>query len=692
MKEPADNQNIKKVMDLFLISFLALYFEVLFIRWIPSSVQIMAFFTNIVLLASFLGLGLGCLLAEAKFKFMNLFLFLVLGILLTVLLFRQVDISVQLLQGEILRGFYAAKGVNFLIIIAIFFCLISLLFVPLGQQLGISLRSFPPLVSYSLNIFGSILGVVAFSYLSSLMLSPVYWFIVGLALSLWFIAGTLKKLLLNAGVFFLALCAVARMDAFSCWSPYQKVDINPMSFSSQEEPQDFSLSINNTFLQLALNLSDERMMLVPYLKHYKAIYEFPYTLLKPKHVLVLGAGSGNDVSAALRKGAEAIDAVEIDPLIARLGRTLHTERPYLSPKVKVFVDDARSYIRRTNKTYGIITFGYLDAHRVLSQFSSVRMDNFIYTKESFSDIKKRLEPGGYIVLTYLGSRRWIEEKLFFGLKEVFGQDVRAIRTTTYKPDDTVILVAGDGVRNLVLPESPYFKFDKEFSGPGRFISDDWPYLYLQERGIPVHYIIILLFVLLFSAGAIQNTNKLNWRRFNAHFFFLGAGFLLLETVSITRFALLFGSTWVVNSAVFVSILVMILLANAAVAKVRNININIVYILLFSAIFLNWLIKPAAYLSFHPALSVIFSSAAMSLPLFFAGIIFAGSFKKATDITGVFGFNLLGAIVGGLCEYMSMWSGFNLLYLVAMAMYAMSFFSFMSNEKARQMPVARGEPK
>ena len=65
---------------------------------------------------------------------------------------------------------------------------------------------------------------------------------------------------------------------------------------------------------------------------------------------------------------------------------------------------------------------------------------------------------------------------------------------------------------------------------------------------------------------------------------------------------------------------------------------------------------------------------MSLPLFFAGIIFASSFKKASDITGVFGFNLLGAIIGGLCEYISMWSGFNFLYLVAMVMYSASLLS------------------
>ncbi|MDP2941839.1 MAG: hypothetical protein Q8N85_06295 [Candidatus Omnitrophota bacterium] len=667
------NNKLKNAIDLFLISFLALYFEILFIRWIPCSIQIIAFFTNIVLLASFLGLGIGCLLSEAKFKLINIFFLLVLSIVLLVFIFKQVNVSTELLQGEILRGFYAAKGVNFLLIIATIFCFISLLFVPLGQQLGISLKLFPPLTAYSLNILGSIFGVAAFSYVSHLMVRPPYWFIIGLYAALWFTIKPLKKLLLNLGIGFLIIYIVSQMDPASFWSPYQKVDIKPVSFSSQEKPQDFYISINNTHLQFAFNLSDERVMAAPHLKHYKEIYEFPYAFFQPKKVLVLGAGSGNDVSAAIRKGAEEIDAVEIDPFIARLGSDLHPEKPYQSPKVKVFVDDARSFIRRTDKAYDLITFGYLDAHRVLSQFSSVRIDNFIYTKESFSDIKKRLAPGGYIVLTYLGFRRWIEEKLFFGLQAVFGQDVRAIRTTTYNPGDTVILVAGEGARRLTLPASPYFKFDETFNGAGKFISDNWPYLYLKNRGVPVHYLIILLFVLFFSKWAVQNASKLTWKLFNPHFFFLGAGFLLLETVSITRFALLFGSTWIVNSVVFISIMVMILLANIVVGKARNININVIYTLLFGSIFINWLIKPGAYLSFNHALSVFFSSTIMSLPLFFAGIIFASSFKKTKDITGVFGFNLLGAIAGGLCEYLSMWSGFNFLYLVAMGMYIASFF-------------------
>ncbi|MDP2905698.1 MAG: class I SAM-dependent methyltransferase [Candidatus Omnitrophota bacterium] len=674
MRELTKNEKLKNAVDLFLISFLALYFEILFIRWIPSSIQITAFFTNIVLIASFLGLGTGCLLSKIKFKLINIFPSLVLGCILLVFALKKVNISTELLQGEILRGFYAAKGINFFFIIAALFCFISLLFVPLGQQLGINLKSFPPLTAYSLNILGGIAGVAVFSYVSFLEIKPFCWFIIGLCAALWFVMRPVKTLLLNIGICFLIIYAVSLVDPASYWSPYQKIDIEPILYSRSDKPRDFCISINNTQLQFALDLSEGHVIKAPYLKHYKAIYEFPYTLFKPENILVLGAGSGNDVSAAIRNGAEEIDAVEIDPFIARLGRGLHPEKPYLSPNVNVFVDDARSFIRRTDKTYDLITFGYLDAHRVLSQFSSVRMDNFIYTLESFSDIKKRLKPGGHVVLTYLGFRRWIEEKLFFGLKEVFGEDTAAVRTTTYNPNDTIILIAGTGARRLALPESPYFKFDRTFTGTGSFISDDWPYLYLKHRGIPLHYLVILLFVLFFSHWMINKAAKLTRKQFNAHFFFLGAGFLLLETASITRFALLFGGTWLVNSAVFVSIMIMILFANTVVAKRRDININVVYALLLGSIFINWLIKPGAYLSFNHTLSAVFSSVIMSLPLFFSGIIFASSFKKAGDIAVVFSCNLLGAVAGGLCEYISMWSGFNFLYLVAMGIYLLSFLN------------------
>src|SRR5437763_6015129 len=55
-------------------------------------------------------------------------------------------------------------------------------------------------------------------------------------------------------------------------------------------------------------------------------------------------------------------------------------------------------------------------------------------------------------------------------------------------------------------------------------------------------------------------------RFDGRMFFLGAAFMLLETKAVVQLALLFGSTWIVNSMVFFTALVLILLANLFVLK------------------------------------------------------------------------------------------------------------------------------
>src|SRR5260370_6507723 len=73
---------------------------------------------------------------------------------------------------------------------------------------------------------------------------------------------------------------------------------------------------------------------------------------------------------------------------------------------------------------------------------------------------------------------------------------------------------------------------------------------------------------------------------NAQMFFLGAGFMLLETKGVVHMALLFGSTWVVNSIVFFSILVMILLGNLYVIAVRPRRTWPYYVLLIVALVVN----------------------------------------------------------------------------------------------------------
>ena len=662
---------LAKVTDLFLISFVTLFFEILFIRWIPSSIQIIAYFTNIILISAFLGLGIGCLLTDHRSNLLNLFPFFMLGYVTLARMFHNVELNAAFLQTEHLLGFYEGK-VNFLLVVVIVFIFNTILFIPLGQKLGRCLKDFKPLVAYSINILGSILGIVAFSFLSYRMTVPVYWFLLGLTLTLWFYRSSVKQLAPQVLIFSVILLVVHPQGKGAYWSPYYKIDLNPIISERLQKTIGYEIAANNMFHQNAFNLSEASIQESPGLSRYKNIYEFPYKLFHPQDVLILGAGSGNDASAALRMGSKEIYAVEIDPFIASLGKSLHQEKPYRSKRVHLVVDDARSFIKKTDKKFDLITFGYLDAHKVLSQFSSVRLDNFIYTKESFQDVKARLKPDGVLSLTYYVFKEWVAAKLYVALKEVFKDDLKVVRTSTYVEDDTAIFLAGPGVRGMGAVDSPDFKMYEGFDKNVQPIRDDWPYLYLMKKGIPLHYIIIILSVLGMSVLGVFCFKFMSIKEFNAHFFFLGSGFMLLETTSITRFALLFGSTWIVNSAVIISILTMILLATLYVEKYKRVNINLTYILLMSALFLNWLLKPEFFLGLDRYLGIIISSGLLSLPILFAGIIFAVSFRESKNVSSDFAYNLLGAIVGGCCEYFSMLTGFRFLFILAMAMYFLSY--------------------
>ena len=105
-------------------------------------------------------------------------------------------------------------------------------------------------------------------------------------------------------------------------------------------------------------------------------------------------------------------AVEIDPAIASLGRKLHKESPYANPRVTLVIDDARSYFHRARSgEYAAVVFGFLDSHRLLSAFSSVRLDNFIYTEEAMREVQRILAPGGRVALSFASNRKWIHERL-----------------------------------------------------------------------------------------------------------------------------------------------------------------------------------------------------------------------------------------------------------------------------------------
>ncbi len=681
--------------DLFLASFLALFMEVMFIRWVPSYERVLAYFTNFVLIASFLGLGLGSMLARWRRDLMRYEPLLVL-LLVVVALGFNLFVKTQTLTQDVLYtdiNRAALLTVPLLFTLVIFFLLITATFMPLGQKIGAGLLTTrSTLNGYILNILGSVLGVVAFSAVSFLQLSPGWWFGLALLPLLWFVRREKVLLCANLVAVLIIITNVAVAGGGFVWSPYHKITASPLAIlrstgqlsvyndpdqqAAQVLPPEFGfhVAVDEDFLQMALNLSPAAVARYPFLRHNLEHYDLAYRIpnFPYKDVLIVGAGTGNDTAAALRHGAQHVDAVEIDPAIVQLGRSRHPEHPYDDPRVTVYVDDARSFFHKTTHRYDMVVFGLLDSHRLFSSMSSVRLDSFVFTVESFREVRGLLKDQGLVVVEHGLGAPFMEARMYAILTEAYGM-APAMSETKETPGYTFI--TGPGLRQYLGVQQP------QSAGLVEPATDDWPFLYLEGRELPRQYGIALVTLLTISLASVFGCSGGRLRRIDLHFFFLGSAFLLIETLSVTRFALLFGSTWVVNSIVFTAILLVILLANLIMQRLSTVNLRLCYTLLAISILVNFLYPIHDLLGVRLWLRLVVAMVLMGSPLFFAAFVFAHSFKRSATPDLAFASNLLGAVVGGLAEYSTLIIGFRHQLLVALVMYALSYAALLGKRKA-----------
>jgi hypothetical protein len=206
-------------------------------------------------------------------------------------------------------------------------------------------------------------------------------------------------------------------------------------------------------------------------------------------------------------------------------------------------------------------------------------------------------------------------------------------------------------------------------------TDDYPFLYLQHREVPVFYLVSIGLILLVSAIGVRVVGG-PMRAMSPHLdlFFMGAAFLLLETKSVVQFALLFGTTWVVNALVFGGILLSVLAAVIVARRVRLPRPAVLFPLLFAAVAVSWFVEPRALLSLDPAWRFIASIAVYFSPIFLANLVFAQRFAIAEDSTAAFGANLLGAMVGGVVEYAALVTGYQALAVLVALLYAAAWLT------------------
>jgi hypothetical protein len=693
----------RTLLDLFLVSFTLLFFELTCIRWFASTVIFLTFFTNLVLMACFLGMSVGCLAASRRYSFVRtvlpLTLISVAAALGTAWAYNHygqlaVDVGSQRSPQMVYFGTeYRAKDPSkFLIPVeaigAVFFVLIALMFIGLGQTLGRCFNaSSSRTAAYSADILGSLAGIGAFSAASYLNTTPHFWFAVAACLCLYF-ARPWTVWQVGSAIVLLMLVAISAYGldephGETFWSGYYKIHYDPLKGS---------INVNNLAHQ---DMHDMRT--------FQGAYSLPHELLSrigqppADQMLIIGAGSGNDVAAALAAGVGHIDAVEIDPRISRIGQEDHPNHPYDdTAHVTRYFDDGRSFVRHTNKHYDLALYALVDSLVLHSGYSSLRLESFLFTKEAFADVKAKLKPGGLFVMYNYYRQGWIVARLAKMAAEVFGTEPVVISLpyqAKIEPGDsqadhfTVILVTNGPspvlgeIRHLLdfspdagaaVPKVGMAAVDT--STTKLLPSDDWPFLYLKERGIPYKPSATgMLLIGSLSVLILLIFAPVRRVRPNGRMFFLGAGFMLLETRGVVQMALLFGATCIVNSIVFAAILVMVLLANLTVQFLRPRRLLPVYVALAVALLVNFFVPPAVFLALGTGgIRAALACAIVFVPVYFAGIIFSTAFRESVQPDVDFGSNIAGVILGGLSEYLSLIVGFKWLLIVALGYYGLSY--------------------
>jgi len=701
----------KDQISLLLISFLGLFYELAFIRWLPANVLSLAYFANVVLISCFLGIGLGCMLSGRRDLF-GFFPWLMLAMIIIFLLFRNFEVMAPSRDSEwIWISDEAASKIKtshfklgILPTLVVIFSLNTALFVPIGQRMGALMEKFEPLRAYSINILGSVLGVAAFaalSFVGGFLNSPELWFGLAGLISLWFFIESRRALALAAVPFVLVTLLMTASSKEDIWSPYYSIQLR------QRQNNCVALFVNKFFHQEAVDFNSDPVE--------EAKYSVPYFFKQPKKVLVLGAGTGNDVAIALRHGATEVTAVEIDPMIVELGRHLHPCRPYDHPGVRVVVDDARSFLKKTREKFDMIVFGTLDSHALLSGLSTVRLDNYVYTVECLEGAKKCLADDGIAVLMFSAPVDWIGDRLIDMSATVFKDPHTIVFLGEKSRLFGLMILAGPGVQKIGPREYSGRLLQVDYQTVERFMvgvgpndsghriefaeikkveprpdlpMDDWPYLYLKHKSIPAHYLKAIALMSLLSIAAVYAASPKANRGIDLNFFSLGCAFMLLETKCVTTLSLIFGSTWIVNAFVFGAILLMILLANAWVLKRGVRSINAVYALLGMSLLLNYVLPVSTFLGLGYWARSLLGVFWAALPMFFSAILFAVHFRSARNIGWVFGSNLVGAVLGGFLEYSSMATGLNFLFVMAAVFYLISFLSTRGRNFSAELSPAK----
>lgn len=645
------------VARLLLSSFLMLFLELALIRWLGANVVHLSYFSNFVLLGSFLGIGAGFLISRRTWSIWPASMPLLAALVAAVLL---VPVTIQR-QGDDVIYFTSLEvdGPPAWIALPVVFLLVAAILAGPAEQVGRCFARLPPLTAYRWDLVGSLLGIGAFTLLSFLRAPSVVWGVVACAAYLVLTPTRISRVVSAFGtVVVVGLLVMETAATGVSWSPYYKV--------TTDKP----VEVGDGFLLIKANGVPHQLMAPAEWKmdQGEQIYTAPYRRLPDNdlgNVLVVGAGSGSDVAIALRQGARHVDAVDIDPRILQIGREANIDRPYDDPAVDVHTNDGRAFLEGAERQYyDLVLFALPDSLTLVNGASQIRLESFLFTTEAMRSVKEHLAPGGAFAMYNYYREPWLIDRLANTANEVFGHYPCVDLYGGNQAVITIGLTVADQACETVWQPSG------EVIEPA---TDDAPFLYFRGDSFPPLYAITLGGILLLSLVVVRVLGgPAREMRPYADLFFMGAAFLLLETKNVATFALLFGTTWFVNALVFAGVLVVVLAAVETTRRFRTPPLPVVFAGIAGALALAWLVPTDLLLGLPFVPRLLTATALAFLPIFLANVAFSKRFAESADSQAAFAVNLLGAIVGGCLEYAALVTGYHALLIVTGGLYLVAF--------------------
>jgi hypothetical protein len=635
------------------LSFLMLFVELALIRWTGSNILYLSYFSNFILLASFLGIGLGFLRAGAR---RDLFPLAPIGLAALVAFVRLFPVEIDRSGTELI--FFGALGTQSglppWLTLPVLFLGVAGVMTLIGEGVARTFRRFPPLDAYRLDILGSLAGIVAFSVLSFLGAPPLGWGAV-VAVVLLLLADRRSRIwqlpVLAIMLILLGLESVVSTDS---WSPYYKIRLIT-------HPSGAVTLLVNGIPHQTIELAARRL---DTLTLYGLVYQ--RTGSTPKSVLIVGAGTGVDVAIALKEGVQHVDAVEIDPRIHTIGLQQNPDHALQDPRVASYINDGRAFLEQTTRRYDLILFALPDSLTLVAGQSSLRLESYLFTTEAMQAARAHLTAGGAFGEYNYYREDWLVDRLAGTLQQVYGRPPCLDSTGQFAR--LALLMASSTPDGLQCPT-----LWRPLSATVPPATDDYPFLYLRNRTIPGFYLLTLALILLAALLLVRVTaGTLRPMGRYLDLFGMGAAFLLLETKNVVQFALLFGTTWFVNSLVFLGILVAVYLAIEVARRIEFDASWPIYAALLLAVAIAWVVQPDLLLPLSVVPRFLVATAVAFVPVFLANLVFARRFRDVASSNVAFGANLLGAMVGGVLEYVSLITGYRALLILVGALYAAAF--------------------